>query len=133
MVRDACGPLSAPLEQAWSHALRWAAPIELGAPWEAGEVVPVPHRWTSFALTGAAYLRTGQVPLTSKLYRVDPAAPRLELLVDGVAIDVPIRPATPTILPCRAAELVLHTPWQSAPVLEIRVLDGARWPYVQRA
>ena len=133
VVRDACGPLSAPLEQALAHALRWAAPLELGPMWDAGQVVRVPHWWTSFAVTGAAYLRTGQPPATSHLYRIAPASPRLEHLVDGGAIDVPIRHATPTRLPCGAAEVVIEAPWQADPVLEVRVLDGARWAYVQRA
>jgi hypothetical protein len=133
VVRDACGPLSEQLEQAWSYALRWAAPMELGALWDAGQVVALPHWWTSFVVTGAAYLRTGQAQATSQLYRIDPASPRLEQLVNGRAIDVPIRHASPTMLPCRAAEVVIRTTWQSDPVLEVRVLDGERWAYVQRA
>jgi len=133
VLRDASGPLPEPLEHAWSHAMRWAAPVELGPAWNAGQVVAIPHRWTSFALAGAAYLRTGQAPLTSKLYRIDPVAPRLELLVDGTAIDVPVRHGIPTRLPCGAADVVVHAPWQADPVLDLRVLDAARWPYVQRA
>jgi hypothetical protein len=133
VMRDACGPLSQPLEYAWSHALRWAAPIDLGPPWTAGHVVPIPHRWTSIHLTGPIYLRTGQSPATSELYRIDLAGPRLELLRDRHTTELPIRYATALALPCGAAELVIHPAWQSDPRLEIRVLDATRWPYVQRA
>jgi len=145
-LRDAAGAVPPPLDEDWQHALRWVGPQELGADFTGWQVVRLPHRHTSFACGAPIWLRSGQPPGSgpgvpagrpgvrqrgpSRLYRLDPVKRQLE--PEGGAM-LTLEPDQVHVLPCGAAELRLVTSWGRDTLLEVRVLDGERWIFVQRA
>lgn len=69
-LRDQLGPGSGALADAWDLALVWAAPFALGPHFDAGMAVRLPHVVTTLEHAGPLYVRTGQPPGPSTLYRV---------------------------------------------------------------
>jgi hypothetical protein len=130
-LREATGPLAADARGAWDHAARWIAARDLGPLYGACQPVPMPSIVGAFADDETVYLRAGQPPQRSELYRLD--GDQLVWLRgnnDTVALTMYDGPRYQ--LPCGAARVEVHHEWQRPRRLYIRVDDPARGIYVQR-
>src|SRR5262249_10816771 len=124
-LRDAIGPLSPAAAAAWDVALTWAGPVALGAAWHGGAAVRLPHAVTAFEHDGPVYLRTGQPPGRTALYRFEPRAARMvELVGQGAEREID-RDADRTWwhLPCGGGAVAVHLLWQHVPWIVVRVDD----------
>jgi len=134
-MRDAAGPLSEVDNEAWDRALTWVAPSSLGDVWDAGGVVELTTIVTAIECAGAVYLRVGQPPRRSVLYRMTDAGVLHAIGDDGRAQEVaPMAPAYVRRwrLPCGGGTVMFHHEWRQSARLVIRVDDRERGIYVQR-
>lgn len=71
-LRDLC-ILDSPAALApWDFAATWLSPRDLSPFWPVDRVLPLPLGITAFEQEGPLYLRAGQPPARSELYRYDP-------------------------------------------------------------
>lgn len=119
---------------AWDFAIPFLGPIALGADWDAGAVVRLPTAVCSFEHAGPVYLRVGQPPERSALYRYD--GELVSLGDENQRLD-----ATPLvdwhersrwILPCGGGTVIAGHEWQRPPRIVVHAIDPARPFYVQR-
>jgi hypothetical protein len=134
-MRDPFGPGRGMFAEMWDRALTWSAPTALGAMWDAGHAVVLPHIVTAFETDGPIYLRTGQ-PLPTAPYR---DVPSVLYRFDGTTLTCVDRRTTvaPILdqpmrweLPCGGGTLAVHTNWDRRRIV-IRA-DDTRGIYVQR-
>lgn len=130
MLRDALGPLGGATAEAWDLAMAWTAPVDLGPAFQAGAPVRVPHQVAAIVHGHgeALYLRTGQPPGRSRLYRL--AGEVLTDLDEGrvIAPSAEGRWA----LPCGGGAVTVRRGWDTPPGVLLRS-DDDRGLYVQRA
>lgn len=130
-LREATGPLPDPARHAWDRAARWLAPRDLGPLYAAGQPVPLPSLVGAFAEDDVVYLRAGQPPQRSELYRLD--GNQLVWLRGNDAVALTMHEGPRYELPCGAARVEVHHEWQQPRRLYIRVDDPERGIHVQRA
>lgn len=126
IMRDVAGRVDAVTADAWDRALTWSSPVELGALWQVGSAVRLPHVVTSIAHDGTLYLRTGQLPQPSRLYQL---AEGVLTCLDDKTVIAPVERRY--ILPCGGGVLMLQRQWQKPLRIVIRAEDD-RGIYVQR-
>jgi hypothetical protein len=129
-LREATGPLAGDARAAWDHAARWLAPHDLGALYRAGQPVPMPSIVGAFADDDMVFLRAGQPPQRSELYRLD--GNQLVWLRGNDTIALTMFDGPRYELPCGAARVEVHHEWQQPRRLYVRIDDPARGIYVQR-
>ncbi|MEZ4337329.1 MAG: hypothetical protein R3B82_11965 [Sandaracinaceae bacterium] len=134
VLDDGCGELPEAHEEGWQRALRWTMPLALGERFAAGHVVKLPHRRNALAYDEGLYLRTGQPPGPSHLYRLE-RSPRLRLdeLVGDDVVPVDLDRPGPLLLPCGGAAIGFRRRVGRGSSLEVHVLDAARGVYAERS
>ncbi len=134
-LRDVAGPLAEDDSQAWDHALTWMAPFDLGDVWRTGGVVKLPSIVSAVECLENVYLRVGQPPQRSVLYRMTARGGELHAIDDRGGAEV-VSPTEPHQrrwrLPCGGGRLTFHHEWKQPARLVIRVDDLERGIYVQQ-
>ena len=117
----------------WDRALTWTSPVDLGPVWQAGKAVRTPHVVTSIAHDGRLYLRTGQKPYPSSLYKLEGGT---LTCMDDRRVVPPVKDGGPGrchahfVLPCGGGTVTLHRDWEQTPRIVLRCSD-IRGLYVQ--
>ncbi|MBA3500325.1 MAG: hypothetical protein H0T65_08130, partial [Deltaproteobacteria bacterium] len=131
-LREATGPMPQTASAAWDRAATWMHPRDLGPLFHAGQPVPLPSIVSTFVDDGIVFVRAGQPPLRSELYRLDPG--ELVWLPDNrEPVPLTMYGGHRWVLPCGGGVIETHDRWQQPRMIYVRVDDPARGIYVQRA
>lgn len=130
-LREATGPLPADAATAWDRGARYVGPRDLGALYHAGQPVPLSSIISAFAEDETVYLRAGQPPARSELYRLD--GNQLVWLRGAETIALTMLDGLRYALPCGAGRVEVHHEWQQPRRIYVRIDDPARGIFVQRA
>ena len=129
-LREASGHLPATAAMGWDLAATWMGPVELGDLFHSGRPIPLPNIVQTFAQDGTVYVRAGQPPQRTELYRLD--GDGMVWMRDGAEMPLTCIEGHRWVLPCGAGVIETHREWQQPRRIYVRVTDPARGIYVQR-
>jgi hypothetical protein len=129
-MRDVVGVCPETVGNTWDLAMQWTGPVALGPKWDDGSVVRLPHVVTSFRTDSGFYLRSGQPPGPSTLYRVTYKS--VENLSRRAFLEPEPTYARRWRLPCGGGVLASHEEWNQPCRFVLRA-DDDRGLFVQRA